>query len=86
MTAPRLPASVDEVVEQISEVLNLPPGELSARDDLFIVGLDSLRLMLLTDRWASVGAVLDPVDLLEDPTPAGVWEAIKNAQAEGAQP
>lgn len=76
-----LPTDVETVVSQLAEVMEIAPDELAPDDDLFIAGLDSVRLMLLIDRWSALGVDLDPTQLLYDPTPRGFWEAIKHAAA-----
>ena len=76
-----VPTNLDEVIDQICGILDDPPASLAGTDDLFVAGLDSIRLMLLTDRWSESGVDVDPIDLLSDPTPAGFWAAIQKASA-----
>lgn len=75
----QLPTSVEMVIHQLADLLEISSSELAPSDDLFIAGLDSIRLMLLVDRWSALGMDLDPGDLLNDPTPRGFWEAIQRA-------
>lgn len=45
-----IPTSLDQLIDQIRETLGSPNEPLAADDDLFTAGLDSIRLMHLTDR------------------------------------
>ena len=77
----RLPADMESVVAQLAGVLGVPPEDLAADDDLFIAGLDSVRPVMLIDRWAALGLDLDPAQLLDDPTPRGFWKVMKHTGA-----
>ncbi|MGV0410017.1 phosphopantetheine-binding protein [Corynebacterium resistens] len=74
-----IPTCLHQLIDQIRETLGSPNEPLAADDDLFTADLDSIRLMHLTDRWAQAGATVDPMALLDEPTPAGFWDALQGA-------
>lgn len=52
----------------VAEMLHVEPAALSADEDLFDRGLDSVRLMILLGRWrAHHTATLEFADLAERP-------------------
>lgn len=62
------------VVEDIAELLFAEPAELTAETDLAELGLDSLRLTTLVDRWRGAGARIGFAELAEEPV-LGAWFA-----------
>ncbi|HEV2780404.1 MAG TPA: phosphopantetheine-binding protein [Actinophytocola sp.] len=50
----------------VAEVLHL--DEVPADQNLFEIGLDSIRLMTLLERWRAVGAEVTFLELAERPT------------------
>ncbi|NKY56990.1 phosphopantetheine-binding protein [Nocardia flavorosea] len=60
------------VVEDIAELLFAEPAELTAETDLAELGLDSLRLTTLVDRWRVAGARIGFAELAEEPV-LGAW-------------
>ncbi|GGK35930.1 hypothetical protein GCM10010124_30750 [Pilimelia terevasa] len=61
LTAERLRADV-------AAALDCPPAEVDAEADLQDLGLDSLRVMGLVEKWRGAGASdLEFADLAEDP-------------------
>lgn len=73
------PTSVEDLQAQIAEVLGEPTDSFGPDDDLIDVGLDSIRLMSLVERWRSGGVRLGFVELADQPTVNGWWSLI-NAQ------
>lgn len=68
----------DRMVADLAAVLDLPTGELTEDANLLDLGLDSVRLMSLVERWRSEGAVIDFVDLASDPE-LGAWFEVVGA-------
>ena len=71
-----LPTSAADLHAQIAGVLEEPADSFGPDDDLIEVGLDSIRLMTLVERWRSGGARLDFADLAEQPTVNGWWSLL----------
>lgn len=60
--------TLDALRDDVAEVLHVEPTDLSADEDLFDRGLDSVRLMVLLGRWrARHTATLEFADLAERP-------------------
>lgn len=68
----------DQVVADLAATLDLPADELTEDANLLDLGLDSVRLMSLVERWRSNGAVIDFVDLASDPE-LGAWFEVLGA-------
>ncbi len=60
--------SFDRLRHDVADVLAEPPDSLTADEDLFDRGLDSIRIMTLVTRWRADGFDPDYADLAEDPT------------------
>lgn len=80
-----LPTSAAELLEQIAEVIDEPADSFGPDDDLMDVGLDSIRLMILIERWRSAGIQLGFVELADQPTVNGWWDLITAQQKEPAR-
>ncbi|MEU1810709.1 phosphopantetheine-binding protein [Micromonospora sp. WMMD1076] len=76
-----VPSSAEELQAQIAEVLDEPADSFGPDDDLIDVGLDSIRLMSLVERWRSGGVRLGFVELADQPTVNGWW-SLMTAQKE----
>ncbi|GAA2807454.1 MULTISPECIES: phosphopantetheine-binding protein [Crossiella] len=61
--------------EQVGELLGRP---VTDEEDLLAAGLDSIRLMVLAERWESEGADVSFVTLLENPTVAAWARLVGN--------
>ncbi|BDH59219.1 phosphopantetheine-binding protein [Tsukamurella sp. PLM1] len=62
------PLTADRVRADVAELLQLPPHEIADDDNLFDLGLDSVRVMTLIQRWRDAGAAeLEFPDLAEQP-------------------
>jgi len=68
LTAERIRADVLEVLEADGE-------EIADDDDLIDLGMDSIRVMHLVERWRALGAETDLVALAEKPTING-WREL----------
>ncbi|MGC0363616.1 aryl carrier-like protein [Rhodococcus sp. 27YEA15] len=58
----------DRIVADVAEVLSLKAEEIGSDVDLSDLGLDSVRLMTLVERWRGAGADADFSELAQDPT------------------
>lgn len=64
----------DRVIADIAEVLFAEPTELTDDTELIDLGLDSLRLATLVQRWRDSGCAVRFAELAEQPT-LGAWLA-----------
>lgn len=71
--------SFDRIRADIAEALNMAPDEISDDDNLYDLGIDSMRLMSLVLGWQDQGPGLDFGRLLESQT-LGEWRAALDAQ------
>ncbi|WP_232665725.1 SIP domain-containing protein [Pseudonocardia sp. TRM90224] len=76
MTAP----SGGELRASIAELLDAAPSEITDGADLLDLGLDSIRLMTLVQRWRDQGIEIDFESLAECPTVEN-WERVLAARA-----
>ncbi|GGO38180.1 phosphopantetheine-binding protein [Streptomyces lasiicapitis] len=68
--------SPERVRADVAELLGCDPAEIAPDDNLFDLGLDSVRIMTLVERWRSGGAAdLEFPDLAEQPELAH-WTAL----------
>ncbi|NEC66568.1 phosphopantetheine-binding protein [Streptomyces sp. SID9727] len=68
--------SPDRVRADIAELLGCEPGEIAPDENLVDLGLDSMRIMVLVERWRAAGATaLEFPDLFEQPE-LGHWQAL----------
>ncbi|WP_280399515.1 phosphopantetheine-binding protein [Nocardia carnea] len=61
-----------QVIDDLVEVLFVEPAELAADTDLADLGLDSLRLTTLIERWRAAGLRIGFAELAEEPV-LGAW-------------
>ncbi|MEV1294099.1 condensation domain-containing protein [Pseudonocardia sp. NPDC049635] len=54
-------------------------GTVAPDDDLFALGMDSLRLMTFRSGWRRRGITVDLVALAENPTPRAWWRLLRDA-------
>lgn len=63
----------DRIIGDIAEILDVPATEITDDTNVLEIGLDSVRLMSLIERWRAAGAVrADLVSLAADPV-VGSW-------------
>lgn len=70
------PASLDALREALARAVDLPLEEVGVDDNPLHLGLDSIRLMALLERWTRDGTTLGFVDLAERATIAEWWDLI----------
>ncbi|MEU9356700.1 phosphopantetheine-binding protein [Streptomyces sp. NPDC047973] len=60
--------SYERILGDVAEILGCDTSEIGPEDNLYDLGLDSVRLMTLIERWRSAGAhQLELPDLAERP-------------------
>ncbi|MEU9622560.1 MULTISPECIES: phosphopantetheine-binding protein [unclassified Streptomyces] len=68
--------SPERVRADVAELLGCDPAEIAPEENLVDLGLDSMRMMTLVERWRAAGAAaLDFADLAEQPELAH-WTAL----------
>ncbi|GAA1009563.1 hypothetical protein Aple_045610 [Acrocarpospora pleiomorpha] len=75
--------SYERVREDVVDVLAEPPAELSDDENLLDLGLDSIRVMSLVERWRAAGVDTTFAELAERPTVADWWKLLADRQEEG---
>lgn len=65
---------------ELAKLLGVPAAEIGTDDDLFELGLDSVRLLALLERFQARGAALDLMDLAATPT-VSAWSELLGAAA-----
>ncbi|MER5553612.1 phosphopantetheine-binding protein [Streptomyces sp. NPDC002793] len=62
------PLSPERIRADVAELIGCDPAEIAPDDNLTDLGLDSVRTMVLVERWRAAGAAtLDFPDLAERP-------------------
>lgn len=72
--------TLEEMRSDIAELLHERPEDILDDDNLMDLGLDSMRVMTLLERWGRAGVNLDFSLIAERPTLAGWWEVAQQAQ------
>ncbi|MEI5100627.1 phosphopantetheine-binding protein [Streptomyces sp. PmtG] len=68
--------SPERVRADVAELLDCDPTDIAPDEDLIDLGLDSVRIMTLVERWRTAGAsTLEFPDLAERPE-LGHWTAL----------
>lgn len=73
---PQLPASLLALRQELARAIELPLAAVAADDNPFHLGLDSIRLMELLERWTAAGAQLELVELAERDSVAQWWQLL----------
>lgn len=60
--------SFDAIVHQVAEYLQINPNEIPLDENLVYLGLDSIRMMSLAEKWRQQGATVNFVELAANPT------------------
>ncbi|ASR37271.1 hypothetical protein BAY61_22280 [Prauserella marina] len=72
--------SIDAIRSDVLELLGADSSEVSDDDDLVDIGLDSIRIMHLVERWRARGADVNFVQLAEEPTIRGWHTAVTGSR------
>ncbi|MFC6885945.1 MULTISPECIES: phosphopantetheine-binding protein [Actinomadura] len=70
----------DELRSEVAELLAVEPAEIGFDDNLIDAGLDSIRVMMLIERWRARGTDVGFAELAEVPSLAG-WHDVLAAKA-----
>ncbi|WP_019630446.1 phosphopantetheine-binding protein [Actinomadura atramentaria] len=70
--------TLDGLRAEVAATLGVPPDELAPDGNLMDAGLDSIRVMMLIERWREEGARVGFAELAEIPTLEG-WHAVLTA-------
>lgn len=65
--------TIDVMRADIARIIGEDPSEVGDGDSLIDLGLDSIRVMTLIQRWGEQGVKLDFAQLAEKPTLAHWW-------------
>lgn len=65
--------TLDTMRADIARIIGEDPSEIGDHDSLIDLGLDSIRVMALIQRWGEQGVKLDFARLAEKPTLAHWW-------------
>jgi len=77
-----LPPSLDALREEVATLLQMPASDLRPDDNLLDLGLDSIRLMTLVERWRAADPRITFVVLAEQATLQAWWRLL-SSQHEG---
>ncbi|QFU90380.1 phosphopantetheine-binding protein [Amycolatopsis sp. YIM 10] len=73
--------TADQVRADVAGLLGCDEAELTPDADLLDLGLDSIRIMGLIERWRAAGATVEFADLAEQPQLAH-WTAVLAGERE----
>ncbi|GAA3399579.1 isochorismatase [Paenibacillus hodogayensis] len=73
------------VREQVAELVGEAPSTIGEADNLIDLGLDSVRMMSLVERWRRAGAEISFVELAERPT-LDAWWGLLSSRAQAVLP
>ncbi|WP_367128669.1 phosphopantetheine-binding protein [Saccharothrix sp. HUAS TT1] len=76
------PLTADRIRADVADLLGCDPAEVADDADLLDLGLDSMRIMSLVERWRAAGATgLEFADLAEQPRLDRWTELVAGASA-----
>lgn len=68
--------TLQSMTRDVATILTMPASDIHASDNLLDLGLDSIRLMTLVEKWRAQGAQVDFVELAEAATLGDWWVII----------
>jgi len=69
--------TLEQMQADIAAMLHEEPEEIGLHDNLMDLGLDSMRVMTLVERWSKTGVALDFTDIAQHLTLADWWEVVQ---------
>ncbi len=75
-----MPITLEQMRADIAEILHEDPSAIGDNDSLIDLGLDSIRAMMLLQKWSDTGLSLNFPDFGERPQLANWWALIRQAQ------
>ena len=85
-TSPKLALTLEQMRADIAELIHESPDDVMLDDNLMDLGLDSMRLMSLLERWSRQGVELDFSLVAERLTLGGWWDLAQVAQGREPTP
>ncbi|MDQ8023285.1 MAG: phosphopantetheine-binding protein [Moraxellaceae bacterium] len=79
-----VPLTLERMRADIAKALDESPEIVTDDENLIDLGLDSMRVLVLTTQWAETGIPLQFSDLAAHVTLAGWWEVVQRLQAGSA--
>lgn len=77
-----MPVTTEQAIADIADVLYLEPADLTEDADLRDLGMNSIRIMTLVERWRTAGvSKIDFIVLAENQTLRHWTEALTRLQA-----
>ncbi|MBX9403241.1 isochorismatase [Lysobacter sp. BMK333-48F3] len=76
-----LPRSLAQLRSELAQIIEVPLDEVGSEDNPFEIGLDSIRLMSLLERWSAGGERIGLVELAERASVADWWQLIDSRRA-----
>lgn len=75
-----MPITLEQMRAEIAEIMHEDPSAIGDHDSLIDLGLDSIRAMILLQRWSDTGLQLNFPAFGEKPELAYWWTLIEKAQ------
>lgn len=75
-----MPITLEQMRAEIAEILHEDPSAIGDNDSLIDLGLDSIRAMMLLQRWSDTGMSLNFPEFGERPELGYWWNLIDKAQ------
>ena len=75
--------TLDQMRADIADVLQESPEVVVAGENLLDLGLDSIRIMALAERWSRPGVRVEFADLAERIELAAWWDVVSRRHAAG---
>lgn len=73
----KAPLTLERMRAEIAEILHEDPIDIGDNDSLIDLGLDSIRAMILLQRWSAEGLPLNFAEFGEKPELGHWWELIR---------
>jgi bifunctional isochorismate lyase / aryl carrier protein len=70
------PTSYAQLHQQLAAAMEIAPEHLDGRQDLFLSGLDSMRLVALLENWQRAGTAVNLADLMADACLNSWWRLL----------
>ncbi|SDK43784.1 Phosphopantetheine attachment site, partial [Nonomuraea jiangxiensis] len=78
--------TLEEITRAAADLLGVPPADLDPAEDLIALGLDSIRIMQLTNDWQRRGVKVKFADLMESPAITSWHELLRLKAGSGTAP
>lgn len=68
------------VRQQVANLLDEASADINDEEDLTELGIDSIRMMSLVEKWRSMGADITFMKLAKRPTISGWWSLLTSSK------